>query len=161
VLPLVPPLAVLAARMRSLAPVTLLLLVVPLTWTIRDDQRLTKTDTRVVARTWVERNVKADTRLAVDPSLPPFSGFRIVKLDLPLPTEDSPDPDRDLRRLRLEDVHYVVVTGAVADRVLDARDDYPFEARFYENVRRLERVFYVAKDAHDLNGPWVAVYKLL
>jgi hypothetical protein len=159
-MPLVPPLAALAGRIRALVPVTLLLLVVPLTWTIRDDARLTRTDTRVVARTWIERHVKRDTRLAADPSLPPFAGFRIVKLDLPLPTEDAPDPDRNLHRLRLEDVHYVIVTGAVADRVLAAREDYPFEARFYENVKRLQRVFYVRKDQGDLNGPWVAVYRL-
>jgi 4-amino-4-deoxy-L-arabinose transferase-like glycosyltransferase len=159
-LPLVPPLAALAGRMRALAPVTLLLLVVPLTWTIRDDLRLTKTDTRVVARGWIERHVKPDTRLAADPSLPPFAGFRIVKLDLPLPTEDTPDPDRDVHRLRLEDVRYIVVTGAVADRVLAAREDYPFEARFYESLKRLQRVFYVRQDQGDLNGPWVAVYRL-
>src|SRR5205823_3150736 len=84
---------------------TLLLLVVPLTWTIRDDARLTHTDTRVVALHWVERHVDPNTRIAVDPSLPPFSNiFRVVKLDLPLPSEDHPDPDRDLKRLRLEDV---------------------------------------------------------
>ena len=160
VLPLVPALGALAGRLRSLAPVTLLLLVVPLTWTIRDDVRLTRTDTRVVARSWVERHVKPDTRLAVDPSLPPFTGFRIVKLDLPLPSEDHPDPDRNLARLRLQDVRYVIVTGAVADRVLDARDHYPFESRFYERVRRLKRVFYVGKDADGLNGPWVAIYRL-
>jgi 4-amino-4-deoxy-L-arabinose transferase-like glycosyltransferase len=160
VLPLLPPLGALAGRLRSLAPVTLLLLVVPLTWAVRDDRRLTRTDTRVVARTWVERHVKPDTRLAVDPSLPPFTGFRIVKLDLPLPSEDHPDPDRNLARLRSEDVRFVIVTGAVADRVLDARDDYPFEARFYGRVNALRRVFYVAKDQGDLNGPWVAVYRL-
>jgi hypothetical protein len=160
VLPLVPPLGALAGRFRSLAPVTLMLLVVPLAWTIRDDARLTRTDTRVVARRWVERHVKADTRLAVDPSLPPFTGFRVVKLDLPLPSEDHPDRDRNLARLRLQDVHYVIVTGAVADRVLDAREHYPFEARFYERVRRLKRVFYVRKDQDGLNGPWVAIYRL-
>ena len=160
VLPLVPALGALAGRLRSLAPVTLLLLVVPLTWTIRADVRLTRTDTRVVARSWVEQHVRPDTRLAVDPSLPPFTGFRIVKLDLPLPSEDHPDPDRNLARLRLQDVRYVIVTGAVADRVLDARGHYPFESRFYERVRRLKRVFYVGKDADGLNGPWVAVYKL-
>ena len=160
VLPLVPPLGALAGRFRSLAPVTLMLLVVPLAWTVRDDARLTRTDTRVVARRWVERHVKADTRLAVDPSLPPFTGFRVVKLDLPLPSEDHPDRDRNLARLRLQDVHYVIVTGAVADRVLHAREDYPFEARFYERVRRLKRVFYVRKDQDGLNGPWVAIYRL-
>ena len=139
---------------------TLLLLVVPLTWTIRDDVRLTRTDTRVVARHWVDRHVKPDTRLAVDPSLPPFTGYRIVKLDLPLPSEDHPDPDRNLSRMRLQDVRYVIVTGAVADRVLAAREHYPFEARFYENVRKLRRVFYRAKDQDGLNGPWVAIYRL-
>jgi 4-amino-4-deoxy-L-arabinose transferase-like glycosyltransferase len=160
VLPLVPPLGALAGRLRALAPVTLLLLVVPLTWTVRDDARLTRTDTRVVALRWVERHVKPETRLAVDPSLPPFAGFRIVKLDLPLPSEDHPDPDRNLSRMRLQDVRYVIVTGAVADRVLAAREHYPFESRFYERVRRLKRVFYVRKDQDGLNGPWVAVYKL-
>jgi 4-amino-4-deoxy-L-arabinose transferase-like glycosyltransferase len=160
VLPLVPALGALAGRLRSLAPVTLLLLVVPLTWTIRDDHRLTKTDTRVVARTWVERHVRADTRLAVDPSLPPFTGFRVVKLDLPLPQENHPDPDRNLHRLRLEDVRYVVVTGAIADRVLAAREEYPFESRFYERVKTLQRVFYVRENQNGLNGPWVAVYRL-
>jgi hypothetical protein len=161
-LPLVPPLAALAGRLRALAPVTLLLLVVPLTWTIRDDRQLTRTDTRVVALRWAERHIDADTRIAVDPSLPPFSdSFRVVKLDLPLPTEDHPDPDRDLKRLRLEDVHFVVVTGAVADRVLAAAEHYPFEARFYRGVRRLKRVFYVRRNQDGLNGPWVAVYRLL
>jgi hypothetical protein len=161
VLPLIPALGALAGRMRALVPVTLLLLVVPLTWTIRDDARLTRTDTRVVALRWAERHVKHDTRIAVDPSLPPFSErFRVVKLDLPLPSEDQPDRDRNLRRLRLQDVRYVVATGAVADRVLDAREDYPFEARYYESLKRLKRVFYVRKDQGDLNGPWVAIYRL-
>jgi hypothetical protein len=160
-LPLVPPLAALAGRIRALVPVTLLLLVVPLTWTIRDDMRLTKTDTRVVARRWIERNVPGYARLAVDPSLPPFTNaYRVVKLDLPLPTESGPDRDRNLHRLRLEDVRYVIVTGAVADRVLAAREDYPAETRFYENLKRLKRVFYVGKDQGDLNGPWVAIYRL-
>jgi len=160
VLPLVPALGALAGRMRGLVPVTLLLLVVPLTWSIRDDQRLTKTDTRVVAQRWVERHVDHDFRLAVDPSLPPFRGFAVVKLDLPLPQEDHPDRDRDLARLRTQDVRFVIVTGAVADRVLAASEDYPAETRFYRALEQRRRVFYVAKDADELNGPWVAVYKL-
>ena len=44
--------------------------------------------------------------------------------------------------------------------MLAAREDYPFESRFYEQLRRLKRVFYVREDQDDLNGPWVAVYKL-
>ena len=159
VLPLVPPLAVLAGRVRSLAPVTLLLLVVPLTWTIRDDRRLTKTDTREVAHTWVERHLPPGARLAADPSLPPFDGFRVLKLRLPLPQEQRPDPNRDLTRLRHEGVRYAIVTGAVADRVLAARAHYPKETAFYKQLTTLsKRLYYVKEDG--LNGPWVAVYRL-
>ena len=53
VLPLVPPLAVLAGRQRLLAPLTLGLLIVPLVWAIGDDVRLTRTDTRAVAHAWI------------------------------------------------------------------------------------------------------------
>src|ERR671936_958347 len=68
VLPLVPPLGALAGRFRALAPVTLLLLVVPLTWSIRADKRLTRTDTRVIAARWLEQNISPGTHLAEDPS---------------------------------------------------------------------------------------------
>jgi hypothetical protein len=48
---LVPALAALAARVRYLAAVTLILLVVPLTWTIRADAKLTHAST--VAAAWI------------------------------------------------------------------------------------------------------------
>ena len=73
VLPLVPALGALAGRMRSLAPVTLLLLVVPLTWSIRDTKQLTRTDTRIVAHRWVEQHIGAGTHIAADPSTPAFA----------------------------------------------------------------------------------------
>jgi 4-amino-4-deoxy-L-arabinose transferase-like glycosyltransferase len=159
VLPLLPPLGALAGRMRALAPVTLLLLVVPLTWAVRDARKLTKTDTRVVAHRWVERNLPHGARLAIDPSLTPFAGFRVLKLQLPLPEEDHPDPNRNVGRLRREGVRYAVVTGAIADRVLAAREHYPRETAFYNDLKkRAKRLFYVQEDG--LNGPWVAVYKL-
>jgi hypothetical protein len=54
----------------------------------------------------------------------------------------------------------VIATGAVADRVLAARERYPREARFYEQLRaRARRVYYVQK-GHGLTGPWLAVYRL-
>ena len=52
------------------------------------------------------------------------------------------------------------MTGAVTDRVLAARDRYPREARFYDELeRRAQRVYYV-QPGGDLAGPWVAVYRL-
>jgi hypothetical protein len=159
VLPLLLPLGALAGRLRALAPVTLLLLVVPLTWAVRDAAKLTKTDTRVVAHRWVESHLPHGARLAVDPSLTPFQGFRVLELQLPLPEEAHPDPNRYSRILLEKNVHYVIVTGAIEDRVLAATDHYPAEADFFNDLdSRGRRLFYVEADG--LNGPWVAVYRI-
>jgi 4-amino-4-deoxy-L-arabinose transferase-like glycosyltransferase len=159
VLPLVPALGALAGRMRSLAPVTLLLLVVPLTWSIRDTKELTRTDTRIVAHRWVEQNVPPGTRIAADPSTPSFEGLRVLSLLLPGPKRGF-DRNRDVARLRRLGIRNVVVTGAVTDRVLAASDRYPREAAFYDELRRkARRVFYLTQGG-DLAGPWVAVYRL-
>ena len=159
VLPLVPALGALAGRMRSLAPVALLLLVVPLTWSVRDAKELTRTDTRVVAQRWVEQHVSRGTQIAADPSTPSFAGLHVLPLLLPGPKREF-DPNRDIARLRKIGVRDVVVTGAVTDRVLAARDRYPREARFYDDLEtRAQRVYYV-QPGGDLAGPWVAVYRL-
>ncbi len=159
VLPLVPALGALAGRMRSLAPVTLLLLVVPLTWSIRDTKKLTRTDTRIVAHRWVEQHIAPGTRVAADPSTPSFERLDVLPLLLPGPKRGF-DPNRDVARLRRIGIHDVVVTGAVTDRVLAARDRYPREAAFYDDLRaEARRVFYLQAGG-DLAGPWVAVYRL-
>jgi hypothetical protein len=159
VLPLLLPLGALAGRLRALAPVTLLLLVVPLTWAVRDAGKLTKTDTRIVVHRWVERNLPKGARIAVDPSLTPFEGFRVLQLQLPLPEEKHPDPNRSVRVLLDKGIRYVIVTGAIADRVLAARTTYPAETDFYNDLdSRAKRLFYRQQDG--LNGPWVAVYRL-
>jgi hypothetical protein len=159
VLPLVPPLAVLAGRLRSLAPVTLLLLVVPLVWSIRDARELSRTDTRVVASRWIERNLPPDAVIAAEPSTLPLERFRVVRLALPGPGREF-DENRSAARLREQDVGYVLVSGAVADRVLAARDRYPREAAFYDELEvEGERVLRV-EPGSDRSGPWVAVYHL-
>jgi hypothetical protein len=138
--------------------VTLLMLVVPLTWAIRDARDLTRTDARVVAHRWVEQNLPRGATLAADPSTPDFDGFRVVRLALPRPGE-PPDPRRSLARLRDLGVRYVVVTGAVEDRVLAASDDYPQETGFYRDLERQERV-YALHPRSRLGGPWVEIYRL-
>jgi len=158
VLPLVPALGALAGRLKALAPVTLLMLVVPLTWAVRDARDLTRTDARVVAHRWVERNLPREATLAADPSTPDFEGFRVVHLALPRPGEPA-DPNRDVERLRERGVRYVVVTGAIEDRVLEVAEDYPQETRFYRDLMRGRRVYSIRPD-RDLAGPWVEVYRL-
>jgi hypothetical protein len=159
VLPVVPALAALAGRFRSLAPVTLLLLVVPLTWSIRDANELTRTDTRVIAHRWVEQHVPRGTRIAVDPSTPSFSNVRVLHLRLPGPKREF-DQRRDLSRLRRLGIDVVVITGSVTDRVLAARSDYPREARFYDDLRTAARRIFYVDPGDDRAGPWVAVYRL-
>jgi 4-amino-4-deoxy-L-arabinose transferase-like glycosyltransferase len=158
-LPLVPPLAVLAGRFRALAPVTLLLLVVPLTWTIRNDKRLTHTDTRVIAARWIEEHVAPGTRVAEDPSTPEVGRLDVVPLQLPAPWQPF-DSNRDVDRLRGGGVKLVIVTGAIADRVRAAADRYPGEVRFYDDLRtRAQRIYFVAP-GRDRSGPWLAIYRL-
>lgn len=159
VLPLVPALGALAGRFRSLASVTLLLLVIPLTWSVRDTKELTRTDTRVVAHGWIEGHIPRGTRVAADPSTPRFEGLRVLRLELPGPKREF-DRDRSLSRLRRLGVRYVVVTGAITDRVLAARSHYPREARFYEDLRRRTKRVYHLEPGGEHSGPWVAVYQL-
>ena len=159
VLPLVPALGALAGRFRALAPVTLVLLVVPLVWTIRDTKPLVRTDTRVVAHDWMEDNLTPGVLVAADPSTAPPDGVRVLRLALPGPGRPR-DPERDLARLRELNVGYVLVTGAVADRVRAQRERYPAESAFYDELERQgDRRFY-RDDVGKLAGPWVAVYEL-
>jgi 4-amino-4-deoxy-L-arabinose transferase-like glycosyltransferase len=158
VLPLVPVLGALAGSLGALAPVTLVLLVVPLTWSVRDTRDLTRQDTREAAQAWIDRRIPRSALVAADPSAPPF-GRRAERFDLPAPWQDS-DPRRDLRRLRQDGVRYVVVSGAVADRVRAAERDYPREAAFYDALERSAKRVYRLDPGGAYSGPWVAVYRL-
>lgn len=158
-LPLVPPLAALAGRFRALTPVTLLLLVVPLTWTIRNDKVLTRTDTRIVAARWIDQHIPAGTHVAADPSTPALPALRVTPLQLPGPGRPF-DPDRNVSLLKRDGVAAVIVTGAVTDRVLAARDRYPREAAFYDDLKRKARRVYYLAPGQGHAGPWVAVYRL-
>jgi 4-amino-4-deoxy-L-arabinose transferase-like glycosyltransferase len=159
VLPLVPVLGALAGRVRPLAPVALALLVVPLVWSVGDVRELTRRDTRLEAHGWIEQHVPVTASVAVDPSLPPTAPRPTLELELPGPGR-PPDHDRDLDVLRARGVEFVIVTGAVADRVLAAAEDYPRESQLYRELEsRTARAFRVDPGG-DLAGPWVAVYRL-
>jgi hypothetical protein len=97
--------------------------------------------------------------VAADPSTATPDDVRVLRLALPGPGR-PPDPERDLARLRRMGVGYVVVTGAVADRVAAAADSYPRDSRFYAQLEQQgNRRFYQAATG-TLAGPWVAVYEL-
>jgi hypothetical protein len=159
VLPLIPALGALAGRFRALAPVTLLLLVIPLVWTIRDTRPLVRTDTRVVAHDWMDRTLTPGVLVAADSSTAAPDDVRVLRLALPGPGRPL-DSGRNVSRLRELNVGYVLVTGAVADRVRAERRRYPAESAFYDELeRQWTRRFYRA-GVGKLAGPWVAVYEL-
>ena len=90
VLPLVPALGALAGRFRALAPVTLLLLIVPLTWSIRDDARA-DAHGHAHRRRALDRGARAegidDRRRVVDGRA--ARATRVVPIPLPLPGHDA------------------------------------------------------------------------
>lgn len=159
VLPLVPVLGVLAGRTRALAPLALAALAVPLVWSAGDVRDLTRTDTRAAAVPRIERLVPPGARVAADPSTPLLAGRDVVRLELPGPGRAF-DPRRDVARLQAEGVEWVLVTGAVTDRVLAARDRYPRESRFYDELARSAREVLRVEPGGDLGGPWVVLYRL-
>jgi 4-amino-4-deoxy-L-arabinose transferase-like glycosyltransferase len=149
VLPLVPAFGALAGRFRAVASVTLLLLVVPLTWSIRDDARLTRTDTRIVAARWIDSHVPKGSAIAAEPSTAVPRGYPVVPIPLPAPGKDA--------RVDVGAARWVLVSGAVADRVLAAQDVYPQRSAFYA---RLPRPAFRLRPDGATSGPWVAVYRL-
>lgn len=159
ILPLIPVLGVLAGRLRALAPVTLLLLVVPLTWSVRATEELTREDARAAAVPRVE-SAGSSPVVAVDPGLP-NPRVDLVRLQLPAPWAE-PDPLRDLGRLRSADVGatHVWVNGSVVDRVRAARDEYPRENAFYDALERDARLVFRLGEEDGYAGPWTALYRL-
>jgi 4-amino-4-deoxy-L-arabinose transferase-like glycosyltransferase len=160
VLPLVPVLAVLAGSIRSVVPLALIALLVPLAWSASDARQLTRTDTRLVADAWVAANIPLGDMIAADPSTLPLPGREVTRLELPGPGRAS-DPERDIASLRARGVKWVIISGAVTDRVLAAADRYPREALFYEQLGHGSApAFAVSPDERGLAGPWVRVYRL-
>jgi 4-amino-4-deoxy-L-arabinose transferase-like glycosyltransferase len=148
VLPLIPALGALAGRFRALAPVTLLLLIVPLAWSIRDDAKLTRTDTRVVAARWISTHVPKGSTIAAESSTAVPAGYPVVSIPLPLPGHDA--------RVDVDGATWILVSGAVADRVLAAHDEYPQRSAFYA---RLTQPAFRLRAQDGTSGPWVAVYR--
>jgi hypothetical protein len=151
---------VLAGRLRTISPVTLLLLVVPFTWAVRDTRELTKTDTRIVALERIGREVSGGV-FVLDPGLPAPAGVNVVRLELPARGWE-PDERRSLaglRRLGPSPTH-IWVNGSVVDRVRAASDEYPRERRFYGVLEGQARLVFRIDDEERYGGPWTALYEL-
>jgi hypothetical protein len=144
---------VLAGRFVQFAPVTLLLLIVPVTWTVRDTEELTKRDTREVAAAVAYNRFDP---VALDASLLPS-----FLLSLRLPARwDEPDTRRDVGALRERGFRFVAVNGEVRERVLAARDVYPEDAAFYDALARNGRRAWRLEPGERFAGPEVEIFRL-
>jgi hypothetical protein len=159
VLPLVPVLAVLAGRGRTLAIAALAAAVVPLWWSVADARSLTGRDPRLDAAAWIDRTIPAGERIAADPSTLPLTGRPVVRLALPGPGRPF-DPRRRLGALRADGVAWLVVGGGVTDRVLAAASHYPREARFYRALERLRPAYATRVEPGRRQRPWLRVYRI-
>ena len=82
-------------------------------------------------------------------------------LDLQLPGPGRPtDPNRNLDRLRRTASAYVLVTGAVTDRVLRARSQLPARERFYDALGAGSSPLVDVEPATASPGPWVRLYRI-
>jgi hypothetical protein len=137
---------------------------VPLGWSAHDAwQHGTNTDPRLAADAWIADNVPPGDRIAADPSTLPLAGRDVIRLELPGPGRAF-DARRDLAALRRDGVEWVVVSGAVTDRVRRAGRRYPREVAFYDALERDATMAFARRpggDGWDRNpGPWVAVFRL-
>jgi len=159
VLPLVPVLAVLAGRGRTLATLALAAALVPLWWSIADARSLTGRDPRLAAAAWIDRTIPRDDLIAADPSTLPLSDHRIVRLELPGPGRPF-DRRRSVDVLRSDGVRWLVVSGSVADRVLAAAAHYPRETAFYRTLERLRPAYATRNEPGRRPRPWLKVYRI-
>ena len=166
-------------RARRLAvPVAAVVLTVafvsPLTASLAFDRGLSGTDTRAAAREWIQRNVPAGSVIAMENYAPPLVSeealdhyraagldpvaYRVVRFKLPAP--GTPDRSRDLRRLRRQDVEYVLVSSRVYDRVLAAPEVYPTVVEFYRQLDERAQLVKEFRPGPGERGPVLKLYRL-
>ena len=169
---------VLPRRRRVVAPLVGALLfvafVLPLTAAIAYDATLSGTDTREVARAWIQENVPAGALIAVENYGPPLVreedldhygdagldpvAYRLVRLKLPAP--GVPERARDLDRLRERGVEYVVVSSRVRERVLAAPDVYPSIVDFYRRLDAETELVKEFRPGPGERGPVLSLYRI-
>ncbi len=149
-------------------------LVSPLTSSFAFDRGLSGTDTREVAREWIQRNVPAGSLIALENYSPPLVqedaldhyraagldpvAYRVVRLKLPAP--GAPDRSRDLTRLRRQGVEYVVVSSRIYDRVLAAPEVYPTIVEFYRQLDAEAQLVKEFRPGPGERGPVLKLYRI-
>lgn len=127
--------------------------------TVRYDIEATWTDTRTVAKDWIEANIPRGTRIASESYRPPLKA-EDYKMFTPNCLGDVGWDWLIQRR-----VEYVIVNDIMYQRFLDTPADFPKEAAFYRSLDRraaLIKVFAPRwdEDLIDLHNPTIKVYRI-
>jgi 4-amino-4-deoxy-L-arabinose transferase-like glycosyltransferase len=164
---------------RVAAPVVAVVLAValvfPLASSLAFDRGLSGTDTREVAREWIQHNVPAGSLIALENYSPPLVqedaldhyraagldpvAYRVIRLKLPAP--GTRDRSRDLTRLRRRGVEYVVVSSRIYDRVLAAPEVYPTIVAFYRQLDAEAQLVKEFRPGPGEHGPVLKLYRIL
>jgi hypothetical protein len=146
----------------------------PLASAVSFDRALSGTDTRAVAKDWIERTIPAGTVIATENYTPqlvdlvdqPYfdqagraqKPYRIVKIPLPLP--DTPIPQRSMGFLASKHVRYVIVSSKVYDRVFAAAGSYPHLVDFYKQLEQAGTLVKEFRPGPGDRGPVLKIYEL-
>jgi 4-amino-4-deoxy-L-arabinose transferase-like glycosyltransferase len=149
-----------ASLVRTVQAGLVLAVVLPSAWqTARYDQALTWTDTRTVAKDWIEANIPRGERIASESYRPPLKAGD-YKLLTPNCLGDVGWDWLARRRVR-----YVIVNDIMYQRFLDAPADFPKQAAFYRSLDEratLIKVFAPRRDDDliDLHNPTIKIYRI-
>jgi hypothetical protein len=166
------------ARRRVVVPLVVAVVAValfaPLSASIAFDRGLSGGDTRQRAKSWIEANLAPGSSIVIEnhgPPLVPLAAadhyraagrevvlFNVRKLELPAP--ETPDPERDVDRLRAEGVEFVVVSSAVYDRVFAAAKEYPALVAFYRDLGSQGELVKEFRPGDGESGPVLKLYRI-
>jgi len=145
------------------AAVVILLLLGPAHKVVMVDYTLTRPDTRITAKAWIERFIPKGSRIALESYCPPLS-----------PRDYQLSYRHTLSQVNLEwltwkKIQYVVTSDAMSARFTRFPKEFPREAEFYRSLDAggvLVKTFEPAWDEYkndppltDLHNPTIKVYK--
>jgi len=138
----------------------LLIILLPSVWKVsRFNYSLTQEDTRTTAKHWIEANIPAGTRLALESYCPQVSRQRYRV------TYRHALYQADLEWLLRRRIEYIIVSDIMYARFTRYPQEFPSEARFYQTLDEkaiLVKTFKPRWDEYllDLHNPTIKIYRL-
>lgn len=145
---------------KNLATIVFLGLLIPSIWKVsRFNYSLTQEDTRTVAKHWIEANIPAGTRIALESYCPQISRQRYRV------TYRHALYQADLEWLARRRIDYLIISDIMFARFTRFPQEFPEEAEFYESLNEkavLVKTFEPSWNEYliDLHNPTLKIYRL-